>query len=413
VTEQRYPPAHLQQARALLVWETGAGFTHAQNILGVARHLTHQGISCVAALADVRFDPWFRQIGCQTLQTYLGPVMRTGFATPEPRAPRVFSDILANQGFFETAHAAAALAHYETLFQLTQPDIVLCENAPNAVLAARKRIPTIIFGSSLMTMPPTTGGSLAPVDLSEAGSSWPQDALLGQINAALSAARRPPLSSMIDLLHCDAMLPFGPAAFDPYAHSRKEPVLAPHCPDFPSGTRSSAGKHIAVYMHEAAQYVPEIIRGLSILPQGTHVFIPSLQPHLRQVLESAGLVVHVSMLPLSFLQQEASCLVHQGGVTLTAAALAMGIPQLVLARFHENAIAGRYVDRCGLGLVARIDTVEARWLADTAVAIASDQDLQIRAAKAVPTYRAWFDHDPTKAVAAAAARILGVQGSND
>jgi hypothetical protein len=129
--------------KALLAWEIGAGFTHSQNLFGVARHLRSLGVECTIATADPRFDPWFRSIGCKTIQTYLWPVMRNDIDLPPQRRMHVFSDILANHGFCDPSNLGAMFAHYDTLIDLVQPDILLCENAFGAALAARGRVPTI------------------------------------------------------------------------------------------------------------------------------------------------------------------------------------------------------------------------------------------------------------------------------
>ncbi len=400
-SKRRQPP------HALLVWEIGAGFTHSQNLFGVARHLRATGMDCTIATADPRFDPWFRSIGCRTLQTYLWPVMRSGIVLPEQRPAHVLGDVLANYGVCDPANLTAALAHYETLLDLVRPDIVLCENAFGAQLAARGRAPVVVFGSTLLFLPPLEGDGFAPIDPALPEPSWPEDRVLERINAGLGGMARPPLMRIADLFDVAEVLPFGPAAFDPYAHARTGRVLPPHCPDFPAGAGIGAGRGVIAYLHESAQFVPSVMKALLRLPEGSRIYIPSLaEPH-RAAMQAAGLIVADRMLTLSEIAAEAGCLLHQGGVTLTAAALALGIPQVILARFHENGIAGRYVTERGAGAVHRIDDVKAGWIS-TALKQQQGEAARQAAAACASEARSWFSGDPTHEVACAAARQLGL-----
>jgi hypothetical protein len=392
--------------RALLAWEIGAGFTHAQNLWGVARHLSRIGVECLVAMADPRFDPWFRTLGARVAQTYLWPIMRSTGLLPQSRPNRVFCDILANYGMSQPGNVSAALAHYETLFALFQPDIVLCENAFGALLAARGRAPAIVFGSTLLFMPPRLGDAFAPIDPGAPDPSWPVAGVLDGLNAGLGALARDALFSVADMFDGAAVMPFGPAAFDPYGGYRKEPVLPPYCPDLPHGVVNGTGDEIIVYLHEAVQLVDPAMRAILEFPAPVRVYIPALGDDWRARFVAGGIVVEDRMMPLRMIVEKARCLVHHGGVTLTAAALAHAVPQIILARFYENGLAGRYVAERGLGAHCRLDSISAEWMLSALDRVLSDPRLPERALATAPACRAWFAGDPTHAVACKAAEIL-------
>jgi rhamnosyltransferase subunit B len=393
--------------RVLLAWEIGTGFTHTQNALGVVTHLRANGFSCVFATADPRFDPWFRAHGVQILQTYLWPPMRVGAAVPEFREARTLTDILADYAIGNPANLAAAIAHYDTLFDLVRPDIVLCENAFGALLAARGRIPTIAFGSTLLFMPPTLGDGFAPINPSAPNPSWPTQVIVDGINTALGVSARPFLSCAADIMDCAAVLPFGPAAFDPYLHARTQPVLAPYCSDLPLPIDTRERCEIVVYLHERMQFMDDLIDAIVRLPSPVRLYIPALEPIRRMKLEEAGVLIESHMMPLETIAAKAGCLVHHGGVTLTAVALALGIPQVILARFYENGLAGHFVAERSLGAWMRIDAVDARRLAEAVRECGAD--VAANAERAAPEFQRWFHSDPTFIVAQEAARLLGVQ----
>jgi hypothetical protein len=396
---------------ALVAWEVGAGFTHTRNILGVVQHLRRAGWACVVASADPRFDARFRPLGVEVIQTVLWPNMRSTAELPDPRPARTLSDVLVNFGLTRKSVLAGAIAHYEALFKLLQPDVVICENAFGALLAGRGRIPTIVFGSTLLMIPSVEGTGFAAIDPNEAEASWSYDDVVQQINDALATSGALPLGQVADILACDAMLPFGPAAFDPYLGRRSTPVLSPYCPDLPGVTAAGPGTRTYVYLHDSAQRSSAVLDALVGLKGQARIFIPDIRDEVATRLSRAGHIVATEMLSLAETAAGANLLIHQGGVTLTAAALALGVPQLILARFRENAIAGRYVEEQGLGRVWRIDKIDAATIIDAAGAMRSDARLLQRARQRAPEFRAWFGPDPTELVARAAIDIYAGGGA--
>jgi hypothetical protein len=395
--------------RALLAWELGAGFTHSQNLFGVACHLRSIGVECIIATADPRFDSWFRSIGCKTLQTYLWPVMRQGLALPAQRKAQVYTDILANFGICQPVNIMANLAHYETLFDLVQPDLLLCDNAPGAVLAARERIPTIIFGSTLMMMPPQQGDAFAPIDPAFPDPAWPINDILDSFNAGLGAFAKSPLFGVKDLFGQSVVMPFGPAAFDPYWHARQEPVLSPYCPDLPEATSDRIGDKVFVYIHETMQFNKAVFDAVSSLPTGSRIYIPSLSAEKQKRLQARGMSIETTMLALQDIARDAGILIHHGGVTLTAAALALAVPQVILAQYLENEIAGRFVAHKGLGSVHSVKNLAHKDIPGDVTSMLGNKKLKQKAVQDAAEFRDWFAIDPTYEVARKAAEMLGLE----
>jgi hypothetical protein len=306
----------------------------------------------------------------------------------------------------QPGNLSAALAHYETVFSLFQADIVLCENAFGALLAARGRAPAIVFGSTLLFMPPRLGDALAPINPLDPDPSWPVAGVLDGLNEGLGALARGGLSSIADMFDCAAVMPFGPAAFDPYGACRTEQILPPYCPDLPQGAINGNGDEIIIYLHEAVQLVEQAMLAILQFPAPVRVYIPALGDEWRARFLAKGISVEDRMMPLQLIVEKARCLVHHGGVTLTAAALACAVPQIILARFYENGLAGRYVAERGLGEHCRLDSVSSEWILSALDRVLSDPRLEERAREAAPECRRWFMGDPTHVVACKAAEIL-------
>jgi hypothetical protein len=263
-----------------------------------------------------------------------------------------------------------------------------------------------VFGSTLLFMPPRLGDAFAPIDPREPNPSWPVSGVLEGVNEGLGALARGALLSIADIFDCAAVMPFGPAAFDPYGAYRQEPILPPHCPDLPLGSIDGTGDEIVVYLHEAVQLVEQAMLAILQFPGTVRVYIPSLGDAWRARFLASGISVEDRMMPLQMIVENARCLVHHGGVTLTAAALANAVPQIILARFYENGLAGRYVSERGLGEHCRLDSVSAEWILSALDRVLNDARLSQRAREAAPQSRGWFTGDPTHVVACKAAEIL-------
>lgn len=391
-----------RRPRALLIQEIGTGFTHARNASGIVAHLAANGVDCTFATADPRFDGWFRPSGARVLQGWLWPVARVGTSGAGWRNAVTYTDLLTNHGALDVHEIAGGLTHTLTLLDLVAPDIVLCENAPVAQLACRGRVPVITYGSTLAFMPPVVDGIVA--QLSDGAPAFPADAVLDALNETLALSALPAITGAADLVESEETHCFGPAAFDPYAHARQEAVLPPFCPDLPDDLAS--GNDVVIYLHERMQHDPRLADWLRALPGRKYVYIPALSGDAAARLAAIdGVDLAPRMLPLAEIGARGCCLVHHGGVTLTAAAAAIGLPQVILARFADNAAAGRYLAARGNGTWQWVDRVETPWLAD---AVLHARSLSGAARADARHFRSWFGADPTWRVAQGAVAHLGI-----
>src|SRR5688572_17342915 len=113
------------------------------------------------------------------------PAPRLPVAEPPDPSPLNLSHILLNLGFGNAAALAGALAGWKSLIRVLQPDAIVCDYAPTALLAGRAAgLPCLAVGS---------GFSLPPVaDPMPSLRSWtPSDpAVLARLDAHLLATVR-------------------------------------------------------------------------------------------------------------------------------------------------------------------------------------------------------------------------------
>lgn len=387
--------------RALLAWEFGAGRTHAVNLLGVAKRLRAAGVECLATLYDLRFAEEFSALAIPAIQNYVWPARRRAPLGWREREVRSLGDVLANLGVAHPDALRSAIAHYQNLFYLFRPDVILAETAFGAILAARGRIPVIAFGNA-PCLPPLEGNGFALRAGQTGGPSWPNEVVAQGISEGLALCGRPGLARLSDILAIEGLYPYGPAAFDLYGGKRATPVLPPYLPDVERPVPLSRGEEIFAYLHDLVQGSDAFMQALHDVRRPMRLFIPGLSKAYRDSLGARGVVVEDRSVPASTLVARARCVLHHGGTQLTTLCLAAGVPQLVLAKELDNELCGRFVVGRGLGVENHVARVTADWVTEHMRAVFDDDAMKRRALEAAPEFAEWIREDPSKIVARAA-----------
>lgn len=391
--------------RALLAWEYGAGHTHSANLIAVAEQLRDAGVACLVALHDMRAAPRFAELGIPVVQNYIWPSARRWAQHDRERPYAGFLDALGNLGFGEAEWVAGALAHYDGLFDLFHPDLVLAENAYGAQLAARGRVPTIAFGFGQYLPVVEAGVFLFP---ESDPTSWTAEEILSGLNHGLESRGRAPLARLEEMFDTDATVPFGPAAFDSNAPLRRQAAMPAHVRGFGPGLRAGFGDEVFVYLQGFAVRAPEVMTALLTLRRPVRAHIPDLAPEDRTLLTGAGVVVADDILPMAQIVERSRCVLHHGGVGLTAACLSAGLPQVILSKQPDNRAAGEFVAREGLGEHCGFSDATADWIAAAIRRAYGDEALRSECRTRAPDFDRWFAFDPAERVAQEALRLLGL-----
>lgn len=393
--------------RALLAWEFGAGRTHVRHLVGVARHLRAAGVECLATLYEMHLAPELEALGVPCVQNYVWPARRRAPLPWTERPARTLGDVMANLGVSATESLQAAIAHYDGLFSLFEPDLVLCENAPGAILAARGRRPVIAFGTAAC-LPPRQGESFAARPGGPDTPAWPVEAVLAGINAGLERAGRPPLAALGDLLRIEGVYPYGPAAFDIHADTRRDPVLPPAIDGLTRPVPLSEGEEVFVYLHGFVRHASAIMQALERLDRPVRAFIPGLSEAHRQLLAVQGIRIEREAVPVDEIVRRSRCVLHHGGQQMTTACLAAGLPQVVVPKEPDNLLCADFVMRNGLGRAIGLGEVTSGRLLGALREACGDDALRARCRAMAPTVAEWIAGDPASIVAdAALAQIEG------
>jgi len=130
------------------VWEMGDDLGHLVSLVSLARRLVVNGIRVKIAVKDVSLIPKIYNFSHDGIEFIQSPRPATSLAQPN-RQNRSLAQILNNTGFqdFDTLNSLVSL--WKTLYRLVEPDLVIFDYAPVALLAANYfDFKTIIYGSS-------------------------------------------------------------------------------------------------------------------------------------------------------------------------------------------------------------------------------------------------------------------------
>lgn len=364
-------------ARFLFIWELGDGWGHILPLVPVIRRLRTRGHSVdFVAQKPERADALLRELGVAVGQA---PDLSGG--VHHPFVPQsTFAHLLFNTAAGAAERFAELLSKWRRLFEAREPDVVVFEHSPTAMLAARGlNVRTARFGT----------GFCCPVRERPFQSRRPEyrastDELLQQeervldaVNEGLAALGCAPLSRLDEALASDVtllntwpeldhgigMTPL--AARSQVPAERSDSVyLGPwnvehgQRPSWPA----SKGKRVFLY----SSYWPgleNILQMLERTRQPTVAYVRGI-PEGR-VLGSPTISVVSEALDVDVVARECELAIVHGGHGIVARLLRAGVPLLVAPTVLEQRILGTRVEALGGGLCVNagrcVETVEA-WI---------------------------------------------------
>ena len=187
-------------SRILFTWELGGGLGHVAPLIPLMRPLRMSGHELIAA---VRKSPVAQQLLEQAGARCVGaPCPESQISEPIEPA-RTFSHVLYNTGFHNQEVLLGLARQWDYHFEEIQPDLVVCEHSPIAMMALRAtQIPYAAIGTGFCCPP--------AVAFRDPFLEWPGDTLSGlrqteeivleNANAVLRQAGGPILDRLANLL---------------------------------------------------------------------------------------------------------------------------------------------------------------------------------------------------------------------
>jgi UDP:flavonoid glycosyltransferase YjiC (YdhE family) len=370
----------------LITWELGGGIGHVSRLRPLVAELVARGHSVTVLSQNL---PLARDVlgiaGVPLLQApQLWPPEQ------EVRIPCTFADVLYNCGFANCDGLSATVAQWRRVYAELQPNLVLCDHSPTALLAAR--------GLPFLSAAIGTGFTIPP-DLTPLPSlrssvpepSWAAEVeqiVLNHMNHAIHESKAPPLSNVAHIYTDVRKYLLTLRELDHYPQRPNAKYWRPL-----AASGSAAGPwpaaqraRILVYLKYESNALP-LLQRLSDSPDSYLCYVPGISD--VEVTLACRPNLTITRRPLDILQlcNEADAAVLNGGHGAVAQFLLAGKPVLVLPKSLEQQITGERIAQLGAGHVLPLNAthdaaislealIEDSRFAEAAAALAAKYDRQ-------------------------------------
>ena len=341
-----------------LNWELGADLGHIGRYLSIALRLRERGHRPVLILRDITRAE--SVLGPHQIEFLQAPVW---LAPVQGLPPDInFTETLYRFGFLYPEGLLSMARAWRSLWQLVQPQVMLFDQAPTAMLAARGLgIPRLVLGNSF-AVPPlekplprfrwwTSGvGELARLMETEARVSR-------NCNFVLNKFDVPPIRQVSDLFEAEATYLCARPAMDGYGERAHATYIGPinHLamgvePFWPAGDAPK----IFAYLKPQYKHFEPLLNAIAASKARYLIFAPGLSEQLRKRYQSEHVVFSTSPLKMSEVVKQCSAIIcHAGG--MADIALDAGKPVLLLPTQMEQTMTSHRVAALGAGVFLPLD----------------------------------------------------------
>ena len=326
--------------RVLCCWELGGGYGHLFRLLPIGLELAKRGCQVTYAIRGcARGEPFLRDHAWQIVQAPLWQV-------PHKAHPlsQTYAQNLLRNGYWHRDSLLNQLKGWLALLETWQPDVVLAEHAPSALLAARKaNLPRAAIG---------TGFSLPPLNMPMTGlQPWftlPEQYLtkgeaefLDCVNPALRELGAAPLNAVADIFQGAMRLLCTLPELDHYGARADTCYWGPvtYTPqDLEAPWTSNRRDNIFVYLNPEHRFFSPIIGLLKEMQLPTLAFAPGLAETERQALKTQTLSITLRPVNLKTAATHCRLMIGHAGHNAGALMLLAGVPLFMCPSQLEQAV---------------------------------------------------------------------------
>jgi hypothetical protein len=341
-------------AKILFAWELGLSMGHVGPLRPLAERLSRRGHQLVAALKDVTKASHLAAAG--NIQCVQAPV-RLNAVRDAFQLPSTFAHILHNAGFGDPDELRPLVEAWQALYDLVEPDLLLAEHSPTAILASLERqIPRVGIGTGF-TCPP----DISPLPdwrpyLKNDPSQLARDEarVCAAMNELLADWGDPPLARVTELYaRLDQTLlntfpeldHFGPRSNADYWGASPSGLGA--AVEWPRGN----GAKMFGYLKPFAA-LEALLARLAERKLPTVIYAPEVDPQLQARYECETLRFAPRPVDLDAAGRWCDVAILNATHGTTAALLLAGKPSLQIPLFLEQQLTADNVVRMGAGLTA-------------------------------------------------------------
>ncbi|MCC7485122.1 MAG: hypothetical protein IT529_09020 [Burkholderiales bacterium] len=340
-------------ARILYAWELGGDFGHLAGFLPVARELARRGHAVDWVLRDLaRVETALGGSGERVFQAPIWTTPVTGL--PQPAS---FAETLFSFGYFDPAGLGGMLRGWRALYRALRPDLVVCDHAPTALVAARTlALPRITCGSPF--------GAPPRFDPLPAYRWWRPDPaarlvdscnrVTAVLNLALQRIGAEPVASLAQALQASDDLLLSVPELDHYGARAGARYIGPlfgiaggMAPRWPL----AGERRVFAYVKPGYRDFEAMLRGLGESGASAVAYAPGASTATVRRFSNATLAISTEPVDMELARRDCDVGVCHAGMGTTAALLLAGKPVLMLPMQMEQLMLARRVESLGAGVV--------------------------------------------------------------
>lgn len=399
----------------VFAWEMGANYGHATKITGVASALSGRARVTILARDVLAIGTMAPDLDVALLPA---PHIASDQRDTKAAFGQNYAGVLLQEGWRETESLGLLTSSWLNLLGLLQPDVVVAQAAPTALLAARIiGLPAVLLGSGY-DCPPRARPMpcYAPGNAEAERIADEQEALsLANANKILATRGAEPLEAFCDLLHVDLTLLTCLAETDHFApRDRYEPDHPPYLGQIvtvDTGVTArwiGSGKpKIMAYLRRGSPQTDVAVSALAqIAPDHDIILsVPGIDAENRDKLIARGVQVFDKPVRLDQILPECDLGISHASNGVGAAFVQYGVPQIGLPTHREQMLFGQAIARAGLAL-GIAGTFGAKQVVEVIARALASQSMRKKARSARDRIAASDLPPPTQACADAILTLL-------
>jgi UDP:flavonoid glycosyltransferase YjiC (YdhE family) len=336
--------------RVLLAWQIGDGRGHISKLRVIGESLTAAGLQCSAALTDLEFSAELKHVAPTILGMPRLPYFH-GWREQASHPPAAtYGEFLGDLGFASSRIIAEHLRRWRDVIEKTRADVVIAEQAPIALLAARSlSIPCVSLGTTY-TLPPTNLDRF-PVLLDEFHRCrWSEQEMCQAISEAIAPFGLPPLTRLAELYTADIALSVGIKLLDPYNASRREERISPDIGSNPLDEPWRRERNeVFAYLSTGNRFDSRIIEALAKLKLPLRVYAAGITQEWAARFRQQGIQIENRPVRPFQIMRRSRVLFHSGSYGTMCLGIYAGIPQVAVPQQLEQLFNARKLQEVGAG----------------------------------------------------------------
>ena len=334
--------------RAFLAWEIGAGRGHIVKLAAVAKALKQRGYTNTACLIHLDFANELALhcqsvSACEPLRTHAGE---------EHRGSTSYGDWLRWHCFDDPLAIRDAVERWRRTLRTERPSVVIADQAPCAVLAARSlSIPAVRMGVPVV-MPPARMPHFPSFIAGGARENYSEESMREAVNQAIAGLGIPPLRVFPEVNLADDEIVATVPPFDPYREWRTHDAVPPLVGDWVEPGERQRGE-VFVYLSAHDRFEPTILAAIGTLKLPVRAVLAGNPEQSTVAAGWRNAIIETGPLPPPEIVRRARVIVHSGSHGTSCLGLRAGIPQVTFSRLMEHIFDGQQLESLGVGINLR------------------------------------------------------------